>query len=363
MPATLLAECDDRSDCQLTGAANRFRSASTTAMGDTISSTIDLDLPCAACGYNLKTLSRDGVCPECGASALASWDAYVFHHSELGQLRANGLPWLRAMRGGVTSGLLAWLLSFVGVYFGLSTNFFRPPRGIVGGICWLTPLITLYVVSCRAAWVLMTPRVRKHVSQISRTFLVVEICAVAFMFFNWRVVQFYGSFFYHRVGFRHDDFGLFGVVQSIGCYASLSWPFATTATFGRLTQLAWMARRRGVAVSLGMIGVLPAGLAAYISLMLASAGQPREESRTIAVYLVGPTGTLPALWAMLVFLLRSLQHVSFADMSDVQSLVNIGASICIFGSALALGFLLFAIRKTLTRAILLSEESEASSRS
>jgi hypothetical protein len=38
----------------------------------TTAGTIDLDRPCLACGYNLRGLSRSGVCPECGAPVARS---------------------------------------------------------------------------------------------------------------------------------------------------------------------------------------------------------------------------------------------------------------------------------------------------
>jgi len=31
-------------------------------------SVVASDLACEACGYNLRTLSNDGVCPECGTA-------------------------------------------------------------------------------------------------------------------------------------------------------------------------------------------------------------------------------------------------------------------------------------------------------
>ena len=42
----------------------------------TLSPTIDCDLQCLTCGYNLRTLRRDGLCPECGspvADSLHTW--------------------------------------------------------------------------------------------------------------------------------------------------------------------------------------------------------------------------------------------------------------------------------------------------
>src|SRR4051794_27404884 len=33
---------------------------------------IEIDLPCAGCKYNLRGLTTDGRCPECGAAVLAT---------------------------------------------------------------------------------------------------------------------------------------------------------------------------------------------------------------------------------------------------------------------------------------------------
>jgi len=38
---------------------------------------VDTDLPCYKCGYNLRTLSREGRCPECGLAVLRSTAEHV----------------------------------------------------------------------------------------------------------------------------------------------------------------------------------------------------------------------------------------------------------------------------------------------
>lgn len=50
---------------------------------------IDCDLPCAGCGYNLRTQSPDDACPECGASIRRS----IF----VARLRFADPDWLRSM--------------------------------------------------------------------------------------------------------------------------------------------------------------------------------------------------------------------------------------------------------------------------
>ncbi|MFQ5502744.1 MAG: hypothetical protein ACE5EQ_10655 [Phycisphaerae bacterium] len=62
--------------------------------------TVEGDVPCIACGYNLRTLSMNGRCPECGGEILAS-----FRRSWL----IFALPsWLGRLRTGVT--IILWML-------------------------------------------------------------------------------------------------------------------------------------------------------------------------------------------------------------------------------------------------------------
>jgi|GEM_PF-3715042 len=79
------------------------------------SATIDHDLPCIHCGYNLRTLAHNARCPECGAAVADSLD---------GQL---GQSPLRRVRIGTM--LLAASILMTFIYFLLLTNlrFFDRP--------------------------------------------------------------------------------------------------------------------------------------------------------------------------------------------------------------------------------------------
>ena len=59
---------------------------------------IDADLPCSACEYNLKGLSADANCPECG-QAVARTLRFGLVHSDPAWLRrqAAAVPWLAAL--------------------------------------------------------------------------------------------------------------------------------------------------------------------------------------------------------------------------------------------------------------------------
>lgn len=64
------------------------------------------DLACRQCGYNLRTLSKEAKCPECGTSVEQSWRGEWLLYSDPAWLEriATGLKWL-------VSATLLWLLS------------------------------------------------------------------------------------------------------------------------------------------------------------------------------------------------------------------------------------------------------------
>lgn len=66
---------------------------------DTDSHTVDQDVTCIECGYNLRMLRVDARCPECGKEVLDS--------VRPDDLRFADTKWLKRVRGGVTNLLLA----------------------------------------------------------------------------------------------------------------------------------------------------------------------------------------------------------------------------------------------------------------
>jgi predicted RNA-binding Zn-ribbon protein involved in translation (DUF1610 family) len=58
------------------------------------SSPLTTDLPCAVCNYNLRELSRAGLCPECGTPVARSFKAR--------HLRGLSPAWLRSVQWGIT---------------------------------------------------------------------------------------------------------------------------------------------------------------------------------------------------------------------------------------------------------------------
>lgn len=61
---------------------------------------INIDVPCASCGYNLRGLAGDGRCPECGASVARSLEIH------LNPIAPAQIFWART----VLAGLILWLL-------------------------------------------------------------------------------------------------------------------------------------------------------------------------------------------------------------------------------------------------------------
>ena len=64
------------------------------------------DLECMQCGYNLRTLPVDGLCPECAAPVQFSREGYY--------LRSAPVEWLRKLKGGLSLIIIAILLSALG---------------------------------------------------------------------------------------------------------------------------------------------------------------------------------------------------------------------------------------------------------
>jgi len=90
---------------------------------------IDTDLCCVSCGYNLRTLAPNAICPEC---------AFPVRQSIMDRHGAD-LKWLRSIHRGLTvlfftEILTAWRLSWSRWWFRTSSRYVagRPLRG--GGL-------------------------------------------------------------------------------------------------------------------------------------------------------------------------------------------------------------------------------------
>jgi hypothetical protein len=102
-------------------------------MGGTCASTelIDRDLPCAHCGYNLRTLPSGGACPECATAVQQSIVAEGQIHPRYGRsILCEGRRWL------ITGALSCFGLSLAAATIGSIIEFvnFEDDRNVVGAV-------------------------------------------------------------------------------------------------------------------------------------------------------------------------------------------------------------------------------------
>ena len=125
-------------------------------VGDAL--TIAEDVPCEACGYDLRGLRHDWRCPECGADVGTSLRA---HRARLAPLPAPDPVWARAVAEGAALGLVALglllLLCFLpGQWFYLPRRD-APVSETPGRVALLCVASAAWVVAWYSTWKLTTP--------------------------------------------------------------------------------------------------------------------------------------------------------------------------------------------------------------
>jgi hypothetical protein len=136
---------------------------------------INIDVPCASCGYNLRGLAGDGRCPECGASVARSLETH------LNPIAPAQVLWART----VLAGLIMWLVLIpacvcvvlsMGTRFGWALfawlNYPGPKQWAVPMAFWqaeniinATPFsflpVILPILGVMASFLITTPRPRR----------------------------------------------------------------------------------------------------------------------------------------------------------------------------------------------------------
>ncbi len=118
------------------------------------------DLPCGSCGYNLRTLSLGGVCPECARPVRQSMAARF--------LRCADAAWVRQLARGVLLLIVGVFVFFVGRVFVLTPmpGLFPhagpigiPPvvLSLVGGLDQFVVLTGIMALAMLALWTLTKP--------------------------------------------------------------------------------------------------------------------------------------------------------------------------------------------------------------
>jgi hypothetical protein len=106
---------------------------------------IVVDLPCSKCGYNLRTLAAEAICPECAAPVAPSLAAY----------RLVPLQWIDTVAGG------AGLLAFATLVGGLAVAVALAEvslGGASGVACATAPLLTVAAFTGGLGTLLLTVR-------------------------------------------------------------------------------------------------------------------------------------------------------------------------------------------------------------
>jgi len=140
----------------------------------------DALLVCCACGYDLRGLGHDGVCPECATEVQLSIHAAI---EEEHAARTGALPlpsWLRIARSGYLAAVVTllsapWVLPFIAEVFGLPASTGRKSQfPIALGMCCLPTALFGFVLGALLA------------GAGSRWSLPVFVSSVVILFSGWQ---------------------------------------------------------------------------------------------------------------------------------------------------------------------------------
>ncbi len=116
---------------------------------------VDADVPCARCEYNVRSLPRDGRCPECGEPVAASL------HRHAAMLRRGGAPlsmssprWVRRLSLG------CWLVLLGGAGMAADTGLKLAGVGLASRTIAMTLWLVPHLLGATGLWLLGTPEAR-----------------------------------------------------------------------------------------------------------------------------------------------------------------------------------------------------------
>jgi hypothetical protein len=151
---------------------------------------VRFDMPCIACGYNLRSLPFDGICPECAGSVRQSVEGFRMQSAPPAYVRALRTGLLVTGWGAIALAVTTVLSGVVGALLGVGTNLKSPllfasalgavvtcvTLGMMGGVWKLTaqeradrpfaPLHTPRILARASAIVIVVSAVWALVAQL-----------------------------------------------------------------------------------------------------------------------------------------------------------------------------------------------------
>ena len=308
--------------------------------------TIETDLPCARCGYNLRTLPRDGACPECGESTARSVVVDTEKHDGIRRLAAVAMHRLSSARRATGFAIGAWCAASLMIL--MPASVLNRHVTVSMGLACLLPLVGSFVLGCFAAW----HAAGWYTSRLAKAWLrmlsivAIASCGLSQINDSWAI-----AWLPTWVVSRERVTRLIDAAGAVGFLAEVVSLLPIALTLGLFAEMAGCARSKRLRGGLVALMLL-AGLAGVFDLVAAASTRYRPAISAMVIR-VSPVGT----WPVAAFAPRLL-----TSDSSVRSLLSAAvAGLLAFHAALLLAFL--ALHRLLTRAIQLGELPAASSRS
>jgi hypothetical protein len=221
--------------------------------GEGVTSTIDADIPCVSCGYNLRGL-RGTRCPECGSEIAPSLAAYEISRRMPGLAALPGST-LRELRRGACLVLLAWAIQVAVPWYDHLTGYGSVPavyrRTQLYLICaaWTMEFWGLWMLAMPLAWVGKSARPPRRPWWIAGIILLAALTP-GWIFFDYAMYRWRGWY----PPLLSDVMTLAAMVASAACIALCQVYAARCAALARRTWLAGAAWTLAVLHGLAYVG-------------------------------------------------------------------------------------------------------------